>query len=71
MGIASIAAFLRERGYGVGVLDCCALALDDEKILAVIEERKPRVIGISATTYALSGALELTNAIRKSFPEFC
>jgi radical SAM superfamily enzyme YgiQ (UPF0313 family) len=69
LGIASIAAFLREKGYGVGVLDCCALGLDDEQILSAIEKRKPRIIGISATTYALSGALELTDNIRASFPD--
>ena len=69
IGIASVAAYLRERGHGVGVLDSCALQLDDEEVVAVIEERKPKIIGISATTYALAGAYSLATAIRRSFPD--
>ena len=69
IGIASVAAYLRERGHGVGVLDSCALQLNDEEVVAVIEERKPKIIGISATTYALTGAYSLATAIRKSFPD--
>ena len=35
LGIASIAAFLREHGYGVGVLDCCALGLNQTDIVSI------------------------------------
>jgi hypothetical protein len=50
LGIASIAAFLREKGYGVGVLDCCALRLSDSEIVGIIKDKKPRIVGLSSTT---------------------
>ena len=68
LGIASIAAFLREKGYGVGVLDCCALGLTDEEIIAVLNDKKPRIIGLSSTTYALPSAVELAKKIRNALP---
>lgn len=69
LGIASIAGFLREKGYGVGVLDCCALGLSENSILRVIKEYRPKIIGISSTTYALQGALELSKSIRRDNPD--
>ena len=33
LGIASLAGYLREKGYGVGVLDCPALRIDSKKVL--------------------------------------
>ena len=69
LGIASIAAFLRDKGYGVGVLDCCALGLTYDEIISVIEEKRPRIIGLSCTTYALPSALELATKIRDHFPD--
>ena len=68
LGIASIAAILREKGYGVGVLDCCALGLTDEEIIAVLYDKKPRIIGLSSTTYALPSTLELAKKIRNVLP---
>ena len=53
LGIGCLAAYLRERDFGVGLLDCCALGLDEEEIIQIIRERDPRVIGFSSTTYAL------------------
>ena len=35
LGIASLAAYIREKGYGVGVLDCPTLAKDMAKIFEV------------------------------------
>ena len=69
LGIASIAAFLRDRGYGIAVLDCCALGLTEEEIIAVIDEKKPRIIGLSSTTYALPSCVKLANQVRNVFPD--
>ena len=35
LGIASLAAYLREKGFGVGVLDCPALAIDSDEIFKI------------------------------------
>ena len=69
LGIASIAAFLREKGYGVGVLDCCALRLSNSEILDIIQDKKPRIVGLSSTTYALPSSITLANTIRKEVPD--
>jgi hypothetical protein len=53
LGIASLAAYLRNYGYGVAALDCIALELTHDDIVEIIRKRNPRSIGISATTYAL------------------
>ena len=37
LGIASLAAYLREKGVGVGVLDCSALRLNSDKIYEIIK----------------------------------
>ena len=69
LGVGCLAAYLRDRGFGVGILDCCALGLDEEEILRIIHERDPRVIGFSSTTYALPSAISLARRIRADFPE--
>ncbi len=69
LGIASIAAFLRERGFGVGVLDCCALCLDYTQIVDLIKEKRPRIVGLSSTTYTLPSTIELAKRIRTAIPD--
>ncbi len=68
LGIASLAAYLREYGFGVAALDCIALELTHEDIIKIIRERKPRSIGISATTYALPASTTLAERLRNEFP---
>ena len=69
LGITYVASYLREKGLGVGLLDCCALEIDIEKILQIIEERKPRSIGISATTFGYPKGVRLAQKIKEQFPE--
>ena len=52
LGMASLAAYLREKGYGVGVLDCPTLRIDNEKVYEIIVQKDPAIIGFSTTTYA-------------------
>ena len=68
LGIASLAAYLRDYGYGIGALDCIALELTHEDIVEIIRKKKPRSIGISATTYALPASTTLADRLRKEFP---
>jgi len=50
MGLAYIAASLRESGSEVSVLDANALSLEMEDIRQEIKNKKPDIIGITATT---------------------
>ena len=64
LGIMYIAGYLRHHGYGVGFLDGCALNTSIEEIVSVIEERQPKSIGISATTFAFYKAVDLAQQIK-------
>jgi len=68
LGMASLAAYIREKGYGVGVLDCPTLKIDNEKVYEIIINKDPAIIGFSTTTYSLSRATELAKKIRKMLP---
>ena len=68
LGIASLAAYLREKNFGVGVLDCTALRLNVDQINEIVKKKDPAIIGFSVTTYGLSTAIELAKRIRKTFP---
>ena len=68
LGIASLAAYLREKDFGVGVLDCTALRLNIDEIYEIIKKKDPAIIGFSVTTYGLSTALEIAKKISEAFP---
>jgi len=68
LGIASLAAYLRKYDFGVAALDCIALTLTHNEIIEIIKKRKPRSVGISATTYALPASTTLVARLRKEFP---
>ncbi len=68
LGIASLAAYLRKFGFGIAALDCIALELSHDEIVEIVRKKKPRSIGISATTYALPASTTLAERLRKEFP---
>ena len=68
LGIASLAAYLKKYGFGVAALDCIALELTRDDIVETIRKRKPRSVGISATTYALPASTTLAERLREEFP---
>ena len=68
LGIASLAAYIREKGYGVGVLECPGLGIDADKVHKVIKEKDPGIIAFSSTTYRLLETKKIAKEIRKDFP---
>ena len=69
LGMASLAAYVREKGFGVGVLDCPTLNIDNEKVYEIILQKDPAVIGFSTTTYALSRAIELAKKLEINYQQ--
>jgi radical SAM superfamily enzyme YgiQ (UPF0313 family) len=69
LGISYIAAYLREQGFGVGVIDGCALGATFDEICDVIRHRNVKCIGISATTFALPTTIKLARRLREEFPD--
>ena len=65
LGMASLAAYVREQGYGVGVLDCPTLRIDNEKVYEIILEKDPAIIGFSTTTYSLARAIEMLQELKR------
>ena len=68
LGMASLAAYVREKSFGVGVLDCPTLKINNEDVYEIIVQKDPAIIGFSTTTYALSKAIELAKKIRSKLP---
>ena len=68
LGIASLAAYLRKKGYGVGVLDCPALGIDSNEVYEIIEKKDPAIIGFSTTAYSLARTVEIGKKIRSKLP---
>jgi len=58
LGIAYIASSLENNGHQVSILDCEALELSPAEIKNRIETLKPEVVGVSALTTNIRGALE-------------
>ena len=67
LGIASLAGYLREKGCGVGVLDCPGLGIQSNEIFKIIEEKNPSIIAFSTTTYTLDRCAEIAKKVRKNF----
>ena len=68
LGIACLAGYLREKGYGVGVLDCPTLKIEADKVYEIIKQKDPAIIGFSTTTYSLSRAIDIADKIRNKLP---
>ena len=68
LGIASLAAYIREKGFGVGVLDCPALRIDPDEVFEIIKKKNPSIIGFSTTTYTLPRVIEIAKKIRDQLP---
>ena len=68
LGIASLAGYLREKGCGVGVLDCPGLRIYTEEIYEIINKKNPAIIAFSTTTYTLDRCAEIAKKVRKNFP---
>ena len=68
LGIASLAAYLRQHNYGVAALDCIVLGLNHDEIVEIIKEKQPKAVAISTTTYALPATTTLAKRLRKEFP---
>lgn len=69
LGIAALAAFIREKGFCVAAIDAVAHDLTFEMIMKAIERECPRAIGISSTTPHFHRAVTLAEMIRDRFPE--
>lgn len=59
LGIGYIASSLEKAGHKVDIIDAIALALSKEQVLERIRKFNPKVVGITAMTPTIKGALEV------------
>jgi len=69
IGIAYISAVLRQNGFIPQVMDCYVNQMDLASILNGIQEFRPNIIGISCLSSSYDVIKDLSEAIRKEFPE--
>jgi len=69
LGIAYLAAVLRERGYECQIIDADILELDAKRVLRRVRSRKPSMFGLSCNIVNYPGCRALTGFIRSNFPD--
>jgi len=68
LGIASLAAYLRENGFTVDAVDCVGLRLTVEDIVARVARARPRVVGFSSLTVNYYRALDAAREVKRRCP---
>ena len=71
LGLAYIGSFLKREGHSVSIIDMDPLGLTYSDIKGLVENKMPDIIGISAMTIQIKGALmiaDIVKQINKSIP---
>lgn len=64
-GLAYIAAYLRENGFSVRIIDQYSSHISDEEIIKTVKGYKPRIVGFSCITVAMEKAEAIASLIKK------
>ncbi len=68
IGLGILAAVLRDAGYRCRVIEAESLGATPEETAAIICSKKPRYVGITATTPLIFDAAHLASLIKKELP---
>ena len=68
LGLAQLAAFVREQGYRVDLLDAVALDLSVEQVVERVATIEPQAVGFTALTSSFHRAVSVASHIRKVLP---
>jgi radical SAM superfamily enzyme YgiQ (UPF0313 family) len=69
LGIACLAAYLRERGVPVSILDAVALKYSNTQTLNEIIRQKPHLVGFSTTIFNIANTYSIIQAIKQACPD--
>ena len=69
LGLYYLGSYLKQHHFEVKITDAEALGLSSAQIVEEVRQFNPKFIGISSTTVAFHRAVEVAEALRKSFPE--
>jgi anaerobic magnesium-protoporphyrin IX monomethyl ester cyclase len=68
-GLLSLAAVLRQAGYGVGIVDADLEALAPAQVADRVVRAGSRVVGITMNTFQAHAALEVARAVKEARPD--
>ena len=68
LGLASIVAYLEQKGIGADIIDCFAHPDSDSKIVARIGEARPGLLGLSCTTSGYLDAIRIATMAKEKYP---
>ena len=69
LGLACLAAYLREKGYYVDAIDAPALKYSDEKVTNIIAETKPDVLGVTGFTSQIKSGVTIAAKAKELIPD--
>lgn len=68
LGAAYLAAYCRERGLSVAILDNCVELKSPEDVALAAAALSPRLIGLTSTTTTYPAMLDIARALKKALP---
>ncbi len=68
LGLLSLAAVLREKGYLVKIVESASLGLSFPQTLEEILQEKPDYVGLTCTTASVENAFQIARALKESHP---
>lgn len=68
LGIAMLAAFVREQGFSVAIIDAEANFWTPDETIAEIEQWEPRIVGLSAFTTKMTAAGKTLRLVKERMP---
>lgn len=71
LGLLYLAAGVEKVGLTVKILDAIDGSLSTRDIVKLLDKEKPKVVGITAVTMNIRGAVQLAKVIKENFTEEC
>lgn len=68
VGLAYLAAVLKQKGVPVNIIDAKSLALSHDEVINMVMAEEPEVVGVTVFTTQLRSALNLCREIKELFP---
>lgn len=69
LGLAYLAAYVRDKGFSVKIIDVEASVLNWQDFVELVKKGNPRVVGIGALTSILARAVDFSQEYRKIAPD--
>lgn len=68
LGLAYLAAYLREKGITVEILDANAQEFSKEEVVKWVKSQNPRIVGFTVFTHMVTVVADITGKIKKELP---